>query len=363
MKAYNTMKIVFSIKSANSPGGTERVTSVLSKSLAERGHEVHVVSFVGGGEASFFEYDKRVSMHYLSDGRDGHIFPFRDLRRIRLLKKLYKSVNPDIVLIVDAGRSFVNIPAAKGYTTITWEHFNIGVKWHLMHGLSRKMAAKRSDCIVTLTRSDEAGYVNKFHAKKALCIPNPVTIDCKRGDVARKNIVLVMGRIVKQKGQDMLVQAWKQVAAEHPGWKLKIVGEGKMQGQVEDYVRRNGLEKSVEFLSPAKEVVSLYSEAAFFVMSSRFEGLPLTLIEATCMGLPIVSFDCPTGPAHIVKDGETGILVPPEDVDGLAAAMARMMENADLRKRFSENALKQAARYNVDSITDRWENLFRELKQ
>jgi glycosyltransferase involved in cell wall biosynthesis len=193
------MKIVFSIKNINHTGGTERVTTILSKALSERGHEVHIVSFTGADQEPFFEIDKRVKLHYLAPTQDKYPFPIRDIRRIKLMRSLYKEIQPDIILIVDAGRSLVNIPASKGYKVITWEHFNVGINWHLGHRLSRKIAAKYSDLIVTLTQPDATAYKEKFKAKNAICIYNPVTINASEPSKMENKICLAIGRLVAQK--------------------------------------------------------------------------------------------------------------------------------------------------------------------
>ncbi len=173
--------------------------------------------------------------------------------------------------------------------------------------------------------------------------------------------VLSMGRIVPQKGQDLLVRAWQRVADKAEGWKLRIVGDGPLLAEVKEYVEKNGMSGSVEFLPTTKDVQAMYRQASIYAMSSRFEGLPLVLIEAQSMGLPIVSFDCLTGPAEIVDNGRNGILVPPLDVDALAEALLSLMHDDRRRKEFSDNALAAASRFDRGKIVERWEELLREI--
>lgn len=173
--------------------------------------------------------------------------------------------------------------------------------------------------------------------------------------------VLSMGRVVPQKGQDLLVRAWHQIADKTGGWKLRIVGDGPLLNEIKEYVEKNGLSGSVEFLPTTKDVLAMYRQASIYAMSSRFEGLPLVLIEAQSMGLPIVSFDCLTGPAEIVEDGRNGILVPPLDVEALAEALLSLIRDDRRRKEFSDNALTAASRFDYGKIVGQWEKLLSEI--
>lgn len=173
--------------------------------------------------------------------------------------------------------------------------------------------------------------------------------------------VLSMGRIVPQKGQDLLVRAWQRIADKAEGWKLRIVGDGPLLNEIKVYVEKNGLSGSVEFLPTTKDVLAMYRQASIYAMSSRFEGLPLVLIEAQSMGLPIVSFDCLTGPAEIVEDGRNGILVPPLDVEALAEALLSLIRDDRRRKEFSDNALTAASRFDYGKIVGQWEKLLSEI--
>lgn len=355
------MKLVYSIKGLNYSGGTERVTAIEANAMAERGHEVHIVSFVGKGEQPFFAISPKVKCHYLAPPKDRHLFPFRDIRRIVLLKKLYKQINPDFIIIVDAGRSFVNIPASKGYKTITWEHFNIKTCYRPTHMLSRRIAAKYSDCIVTLTSADAQNYIDMLHAKKALSIYNPITIDNSVKTGLRNKRVLAIGRIVTQKGFDLLTEAWAVAVKQAPDWKLRIIGEGNKRDLLESKLHEFGVKESVEILPPTKNVVAEYTNASIYAMSSRFEGLPLVLIEAMSVGLPIVSFDCETGPRDIVNDRVTGVLVPTLDVERLGCELAKLMNDPLLLKKYSENSIIESGKFEIGHIIDEWEKLLATL--
>jgi glycosyltransferase involved in cell wall biosynthesis len=174
--------------------------------------------------------------------------------------------------------------------------------------------------------------------------------------------VLAVGRIVDQKGFDLLVKAWHIAHPKAPDWKLRIVGAGKLQKDLEKLIQSLGVSQSVEILPPTKDVVAQYKQASIFALSSRHEGLPLVLIEAMAMGLPAVSFDCETGPSDIVIDGKTGILVPPLDTDKMAEAFVSLMTDQEKRMEFSKNAIEASAKFGIEAIVDQWEQLFNQLQ-
>ncbi len=355
------MKIFFVIKSLHVAAGTERATVVVANELAQRNHEVGIICMANEGRP-FFEIKPEVQLYYLYNEKDKRPSLVRDFSRRIKLRQLYKLHKPDVIVIVGSGRSMLNIPAARGIPNITWEHFNANVNWHLLHPLSRKLAAMFSDKIVTLTNQDADNYKRKFRAKNAVCIPNPITIDNVHKSPLTEKRVLAIGRFTYQKGFDMLLDAWSKVQNKNNGWKLRIIGTGKMQAVLLDKISQYNLSESIEMISSSDNVTKQYQEASVYVMSSRYEGLPLVLIEAMAMGLPIVSFDCETGPKEIVENNVTGCLIPAFDTERLALELDGLMNDESKRKFFSENAVKRAERFETGIIVDKWEQLFQELK-
>ncbi len=355
------MKIYLFIKALDNSGGTERCCIVLANELVKRGYDVGIISLVGDNQP-FFEVSEQVKLHYLYKAKDRRIFPYRDIARYIALRKIFKAEKPDIILIVDAARSFLMMPATKGFTTITWEHFNVNVNWHIFHGLSRRLAAKFSDHIITLTNIDAELYKTKLGARRVYAIPNPVTIDASNPTKLTEKNILALGRYCSQKGFDYLIKAWAKVP-DKLGWKLLIVGGGRRKKMYEKLIDKYNLSDSIELLPITKDVLSLYQKSSIYALSSRFEGLPLVLIEATAMGLPVVSFDCETGPRDIVEHNKTGFLVETFDLDKFAEALVQLMKDEHLRKEFSDNAIQLAKqKFDLSVITDSWENLFKQLK-
>jgi glycosyltransferase involved in cell wall biosynthesis len=232
-----------------------------------------------------------------------------------------------------------------------------------LHPLARKLAAKKSSKIVTLTNADTENYKKKFGAKQVLTILNPITIDtAEKSPLTQKN-VLAIGRFNKQKGFDYLIDIWQQTENRKNGWKLLIVGNGKakIEKMIAEKIEKYNLAGSVAIIPPTKNVVDLYKNASIYALSSRYEGLPLVLIEATAMGLPIVSFDCETGPRDIILNEKTGFLVPVFDTEKFAQKLDFLMENAEKRKEFSANAIEHSKNFDLQNIVNQWEKLFNEI--
>jgi glycosyltransferase involved in cell wall biosynthesis len=146
----------------------------------------------------------------------------------------------------------------------------------------------------------------------------------------------------------------------HPEWTLRICGRGQLRGELRRMVADAGLGGVIELPGP-RDLADEMANASIFVLSSRFEGFPVVLVEAMSKGMAVVSFDCPTGPAEIIEDHRNGILVPSGDLAGLSVAITEFIEDEALRRRCAEAALETAAAYTMDAVGVRWENLLADL--
>jgi glycosyltransferase involved in cell wall biosynthesis len=147
--------------------------------------------------------------------------------------------------------------------------------------------------------------------------------------------------------------------AVHPDWTLRICGEGLKRKRLERMIVRRDLHNHVLLLGSVADVAQQLHRASIFAMSSRFEGLPMALIEAMSKGLPAVSFDCPTGPADVIEHDRSGLLIPDGDVDGLARALIALIEDEPLRRRLGSGALARAGDFSMQAIGPLWDALVR----
>jgi glycosyltransferase involved in cell wall biosynthesis len=173
----------------------------------------------------------------------------------------------------------------------------------------------------------------------------------------RRKEILAMGRLSREKGFDILLEAWCLAIERLPDWSLRIVGDGKMRDELVRLARTLGIEDHVTFAPFSEDPFTLYSECGVFVLSSRFEGLPFVLIEAMTCGAACISFDCPNGPREVIRDGVNGILVPAEKVEALANAMVKLGENPMLRQRLGEAAQNVSKPFSEPRVVARWQEV------
>ena len=169
--------------------------------------------------------------------------------------------------------------------------------------------------------------------------------------------LIAAGRLAPQKGFDLLLEAFVAVADRHPDWTLDIFGKGPLREPLEQQVIDLGLGGRARLNGPTDRLGERMRDASVFVLSSRYEGFPIVLLEALAAGLAVVSFDCPTGPSDILTDGTDGLLVPPEDVPALAAALDRVMADESLRRRLAAAAPAAVIPYSTQLVGRRWDAL------
>ena len=221
------------------------------------------------------------------------------------------------------------------------------------------------DGLAVLTEQDRAEYETAMNgsAPPMWRIPNTVArVEPPRADLGAKRI-FAAGRYTSQKGYDLLIPAFAPVAAAHPDWELKLCGRGRDTAKLRALIAEHGLEDRVTLDGPTDDVPGEMAQASIYVLSSRYEGFPLVLIEAMSKGMACVAFDCPTGPADIVDDHRNGLLVPAKDVAGLTAALMEMVADEDLRRRCGEAAVETAERFTMAAIGPRWDEMMQALLQ
>ena len=265
---------------------------------------------------------------------------------------------------VDTVFSWYSIPAAwsTGAKVIAWEHFhlfvNVGDWPQRMRRLAgRRLAVRWAAAAVTLTEKDRQQYLTHLPCRApVLAIPNPVTIAHEKRAKLNSRVVLAAGRLVAQKGFDLLLDAWAQVIPRHPEWRLRIVGSGPDEASLKSQARGLSVCDHVDFIPNTVDMASEFQSASIFVLSSRFEGFGLVVVEAKSFGLPVVSFDCDCGPSDILRHEQDGLLVAKEDVRALAAALDRLMSNDSERESFGQSAFANS-RFDLGRIVPDWQRL------
>lgn len=355
-------KICFFVGNMNHSGGTERVSSVIINQFAAKGFDIHVVN-LGGGESPFFHLDPQVKNISLGNIPGGGLKAF--FSSISKLRSYIKAHSIDVLVSVESLLALYSVPAAffTGVKQVVWEHFNYNVDLGLKaRRFARHIAAFAVNDIVTLTEKDKGFWQKATWCRasvSAIANPVPFGISEHQPDTNNKTFLSV-GRLTHQKGFDLLLQAWKGVAAVYPDWVLQIVGSGEDHVALINQIGELELGQSVQLIPATPEIKQYYQNAVYYVMSSRFEGLPMVLLEALSYGLPIVSFDCDTGPSDIVIHGGNGWLCLNGNPESLTKAMLEAVDLAadnTTYSAYSAEAKVKCKDYSVNSVMDKWISL------
>ena len=222
-----------------------------------------------------------------------------------------------------------------------------------------KFVIKKYDQVVVLTREDKDRFWKNNN--KVVVIPNPISIQHNQYSVLKNKTVISIGRLEREKNYGSLVHSWVKVHAEHNDWKLEIWGAGSERKNLENVINNLSLQDSVLLKGVTDDVISVLEKASIFVMSSKYEGFCLAILEAMSCGLPVVSYDCPCGPKDIITEGKDGFLVPMGDEQALAKRICYLIEHEDERRTMGDAALEKSKQYAQDIIIDKWMNLFKNL--
>ena len=382
-KEHQQTRIAYCIPSLDHSGGMERVLTTKANYLAEQlGYDVSIIITDDKGTKPYFPLSEKINVIQLDVNIDSlwkyHIWERLYLywKKMRLykqrLEKCLNQLQPDITIsLLRREINFLN-DIKDGSVKVGEIHFgrykyreaNYGFlprfinKWisnRWMSQLDQKI--KQLDRFVVLTHED-ANYWKGF--SNLTVIPNPITIEKGTVSDCTSKQVIAVGRYTYQKGFDLLIPAWEIVNKKHPDWTLNIYGGGNkedLQAMVEEF----DLGSTIKLNGPVNHIREKYQESSIFVLSSRFEGLPLVLMEAMSMGLPSVSFTCPCGPKDIINDGKDGILCDNGNIKSLAAGLCRLMENEQLRKEMGQKAAQNIQRFSLDNIMSQWDDLLQEI--
>jgi glycosyltransferase involved in cell wall biosynthesis len=214
------------------------------------------------------------------------------------------------------------------------------------------------DKFVLLTEEDKNNWKQYHHT---ISIPNARTFKyANRAKLENKKIIAI-GRLTYQKGFDRLISTWNIIKEDIGDWELEIYGEGELRNSLQQQINELGVNNSIKLMGTSSQIKKIYENASLLVMSSRFEGFPMALVEGKSAGLPILSFDFPCGPKDIIQDKVDGYIVRNGDIQGLANRILQLIKDDKLRKKMGENAFINSDAFSEDKIMQRWINLFDSL--
>lgn len=353
------MRLLFFVDTINRTSGVERMVVSLTNELCIRGFAVDIIVCGLDTESSYF-LDDRIVVHALG-------CPFHDrLKGAMRFRTLVKVIQPDVLVNVMVSMGQISLLALmflpKCPKIVTWEHFHLHAGSQQGY-LFRLFSAWVSDKTVVLTDRDKKAYPRMFQGKIERIYNFTVFTPCylSRED---KRIVLSIGRLEDQKGYDLLLPIWKRVVNMVEGWRLRIVGDGYLEKVLKKQAQDLGIEDVVEFIPASPNVMNYYRDSSVYVMSSRFEGLPMVLIEAKACGLPCISFDCPNGPDEIIRDEKDGYIVPVGDLEQFVQKFVWLLSSVRLRENFGHDAVRDIQdRFLPERIVKEWEMLFQKIRR
>ena len=357
--------ISFIVPDINFGGGGERVVANMANYFVNNySYNVEIISLGYQNDKLYYQIDSKVKIKYLYVDQENSNIISNILFKLKSYKRLNSYLNqyhekhfvlgigtyPNILLAHINGNNLIKIGCEHSY-------FNsLNKLWCFL----RKISYKKLDATISLTNE---GFNNLNNiSRKCYVIPNartfaPVNKDCTKDNKQ----LLFIGRISYEKGYDYMLEVFEKLSKQIPDWNLLIVGDGPLKDWLTDEIKRRSLQDRITQINTSKNIINEYLESSIYLMTSRNEGLPMVLLEAQAFGLPIICFNCQTGPSEIVTDGFDGFLIDPFEIDVMVKKIKILIEDEKLRILFSKNAIQSSDKFSEGKIYSKWKQLFNEL--
>lgn len=342
-------------------GGIERVLIDKMNCLVSHGYEVYMITADQGQHSIPYKLDERVRFYDLQIRFHSQYqySGWQRLREGRRLSRLYRQrlrekleeIKPDVI-VCTTSQDVCGLLRMKGNIPLVVEsHVNFlhPDSWHhKIRTLYNNYWIGKANAVVTLTQGDAKNW--RRVSRNVHVIPNIVHLNDtgRYSDCTNKRAVFV-GRLVEQKGLPDLIKVWRIVNNRHPDWQLDVFGDGQMDSMPEIQL----------FVHPSTEnIMEEYIHSSMLLMTSVYEPFGLVLPEAMSCGLPVVSFDCPYGPADIITDGKDGYVIHNRDIESFANKVCQLIENQQLRSQMGKFGIQSVQRYSTERIMPMWKELF-----
>lgn len=380
------MKIVYIFNALANKAGTERIlTDKITYLAANPKYEVSIVTYEQGDHSLAFPLPENVKW---VDIRTCFYKLYRyniilrtllyQVMRLKFKHRLTKQVKefaPDIIICTTYAFSELDIIAglpgknkkileshvAKNTVEKKFKAPPKSIQYYLANLKDKRIlkSIHHFDVIITLTENDKKEWKDYRNVQ---IIPNLLTYypETTGPDKIYKRVISA-GRLQWQKGYDMLIESWREVHKRYPDWHLSIFGDGPDRNQLQTMIEQYDLSDVVHLCMPTDAIYDEYMKSDFYVMSSRWEGFGLVLIEAMSCGIPCIAFDCPYGPSDIIDNGNDGFLIENGNISLLAEKMNYLIEHEDIRIEMGKQARKNVERFKIENIAGRWEKLFNQL--
>lgn len=366
------MRVIILSSNMTDTGGIQRLTASLSNSFINyQDIDVHIINTGVRKGAEKFNLDYRISNIYMNIEPKNllglSIFQklcdnFKVFVKIKKFFKEYKfDDDKNIVIALGHSQSCLLpyiLPNKKNIKKIGSQHNPI--TYNFVYSIIRKLSLKKLDKYVLLNKTMQEDFLEHYNLNNTCIIENPNQVNSEKSTLNNK-VVIAVGRLTEQKNFEALIDIWKEIADKNPNWILRVIGDGPLRDKLLNKIKELKLEDSIELKSFNNNIEKEYCMADILVMTSIYEGFGLVLVEAQSCGIPVIAFDCPTGPRNIINDGKDGFLIEATSNDKFANKLNILMNNKELRDKMGRNAIINSNRFDINIITEKWIKLFNEI--
>lgn len=354
---------MFYFNSMAPAGGIERVISKHIKFLSK---ENEVILLTNDNEPSFYDLPQNVihkslnvdvSLDMNSRLKRAYQIGSSFSKIIKGIKKMKAVHKPDVFYVASPLgllQAFVALKGGKKILVTEHSSFSAYNKFYKL--VAKKLYGKVG--LLTVPTSDDSKFYSS-HGIKNEYLPNPLSFYPEKTSDLNNKIVLNVARLTNDKRHSLLIELWSKSIGPKNGWVLKIVGKGENEKSIRELIKYHELEDSVLLLPPTKEIIEVFNSSSIFTLTSVAEGFGLVLAEAMATGVPCVSFNCPSGPKDIIKDGKNGFLIKEGDNDDFVSKLNELIENEELRKEFGRESRIDILKFEEDKIGSKLNELLK----
>ncbi len=363
-------KLLYITPRIDGAGGLPNVLSIKTNYLTNQWkYQITILTTNAQSTTYFYDFKKINIVNKKIKGK-GIVYFYNFLQ---LVKRQIKLEKPDIIVVVDNGLKGLLLPyfIKTRQNKVVFEQHGYRYYKNIHNAsfwtvLSQKavtfftnISISKVDHLVVLTPKS----LCEWNLKRSCAIPNPLRFsNVEKSTLTNKKIIAV-GRQVSEKAFDELLIIWKSIQLIYPDWKLEIYGQIDKNLGLQKLAEELEIDHSVHFFSPVKNIDEKFKQASICLMTSKHEGFGMVLIEAMACGLPCVAFDCPTGPAEIIADGENGFLVPLGQNEAFKNRVIQLIKNKDLRIKLGRKASLSVERFELNRVMQKWHQLYQTLNQ
>lgn len=380
------MKIAYCLPQIYKPGGIERIISIKANYLASvYNYEVYIITSCQKGNLPFYQFNNKIKFYDLNIDYDSTLYlPLykRIIRKIQYTKchkkklsELLNKLKVDIVIstftheasflpdIKDGSKKILEFHFCRKHKQLMAKAFNFSIFTRMAYYFKcwqeENIIIPKYDQFIVLTEEDKQAWLPKVSNVK--CIPNIHPFETNEQAKLENKRAIAVGRLDAQKGFDKLIKVWGIVYQNNPDWMLDIYGQGEDEKQLREQIINAKLENVISINPPTSDIKDKYLNSSLFIMTSRYEGLPMTLLEATSLGLPAICFNFTCGPQEVIINNQNGYIIENDQYDKMALKIGLLINNFQLRKELGNNAKKLSNKFSSDIIMKRWNELFHQI--